>query len=289
MKLVTYDGGQGPRLGLVSGDRIVDLADASNGALPADMRSFLEMGDAGIAQAQSIADNAAGQGHAQSDVRVLAPISNPSKIVAIGLNYMDHCREQGIKPPTRPTTFTKFPSSIIGPGDEIRWNPELTAKVDWEVELAVIIGKEARNVSAADAFDVIAGYTICHDVSARDLQLEKGDQWIVGKSLDTFCPLGPVIVTKDEIADPHDLPLRCLVNGKAMQDSNTKELIFNIPYLIEYLTKGITLLPGDVITTGTPDGVGAFLKPPIFLKDGDEVTVEIPGIGAMTNRCVEEK
>ena len=288
MKLVTYDGGQGPRLGLLSGDNVVDLADASNGALPSDMRSFLEMGDAGLSQAQAIA-NQGGQGQPIAGVRVLAPISNPSKIVAIGLNYMDHCREQGIQPPKRPTTFTKFPSSIIGPGDEIRWNADLTSKVDWEVELAVVIGKTARNVAAADAFDVIAGYTICHDVSARDLQLEKGDQWIVGKSLDTFCPLGPVIVTKDEIADPHDLGLRCLVNGKAVQDSNTKELIFNIPYLIEYLTKGITLYPGDVITTGTPDGVGAFLKPPVFLKDGDEVTVEIDGIGAMTNLCVEEK
>ncbi|MEZ4637164.1 MAG: fumarylacetoacetate hydrolase family protein [Caldilineaceae bacterium] len=286
MKLVTYDGGQGPRLGLLSGDNVVDVASASNGALPADMRSFLEMGDAGLTQARGLTS---ASGLPVSSVRILAPISNPSKIVAIGLNYMDHCREQGIQPPTRPTTFTKFPSSIIGPGDDIRWNPELTSKVDWEVELAVVIGKEARNVSADNAFDVIAGYTICHDVSARDLQLEKGDQWIVGKSLDTFCPLGPVIVTKDEIADPHDLGLRCLVNGKAVQDSNTKELIFNIPYLIEYLTKGITLLPGDVITTGTPDGVGAFLTPPIFLKDGDEVTVEIDGIGAMTNRCVEEK
>ena len=288
MKLVTYDGGQGPRLGLLSGDNVVDLADASNNALPSDMRSFLEMGEAGMEQARAIAATP-GQGQPIAGVRVLAPISNPSKIVAIGLNYMDHCREQGIQPPKRPTTFTKFPSSIVGPGDEIRWNADLTAKVDWEVELAVVIGKTARNVAAADAFDVIAGYTICHDVSARDLQLEKGDQWIVGKSLDTFCPLGPVIVTKDEIADPHDLGLRCLVNGKAVQDSNTKELIFNIPYLIEYLTKGITLHPGDVITTGTPDGVGAFLKPPVFLKDGDEVTVEIDGIGAMTNLCVEEK
>jgi 2-keto-4-pentenoate hydratase/2-oxohepta-3-ene-1,7-dioic acid hydratase in catechol pathway len=287
MKLVTYDGGQGPRLGLIANDSVIDLADASNGALPADMRSFLEMGDAAMQQAQSVADSA--QGRPLNEVRVMAPILNPSKIVAIGLNYMDHCREQGIQPPKRPTTFTKFPSSIIGPGDEIRWHADLTQKVDWEVELAVVIGKTARNVSAEDALDYIAGYTICHDVSARDLQLEKGDQWIVGKSLDTFCPLGPVLVTKDEIADPHNLPLRCLVNGKAVQDSNTKELIFNIPYLIEFLTKGITLLPGDVVTTGTPDGVGAFLKPPVFLKDGDEVTVEIEGIGTMTNRCVEEK
>jgi 2,4-didehydro-3-deoxy-L-rhamnonate hydrolase len=285
MKLVTYDGGQGPRLGLIADDQVIDVAEASGGQLPADMRSFLELGDAGLEQARSLSGN----GKALGDVRLMAPILNPSKIVAIGLNYMDHCREQGIQPPTRPTTFTKFPSSIIGPGDEIRWNPQLTQKVDWEVELAVVIGKKARNISADEALDYIAGYTICHDVSARDLQLEKGDQWIVGKSLDTFCPLGPVLVTRDEIADPHNLSLRCLVNGEAVQDSNTSELIFNIPYLLEFLARGITLLPGDVITTGTPDGVGAFLKPPIFLKHGDEVTVAIEGIGEMTNRCVEER
>jgi 2,4-didehydro-3-deoxy-L-rhamnonate hydrolase len=285
MKLVTYDGGQGPRLGLIADDQVIDVAEASGGQLPADMRSFLELGDAGLEQARSLSGN----GTALGDVRLMAPILNPSKIVAIGLNYMDHCREQGIQPPTRPTTFTKFPSSIIGPGDEIRWNPQLTQKVDWEVELAVVIGKKARNISADEALDYIAGYTICHDVSARDLQLEKGDQWIVGKSLDTFCPLGPVLVTRDEIADPHNLSLRCLVNGEAVQDSNTSELIFNIPYLLEFLARGITLLPGDVITTGTPDGVGAFLKPPIFLKHGDEVTVAIEGIGEMTNRCVEER
>jgi 2,4-didehydro-3-deoxy-L-rhamnonate hydrolase len=285
MKLVTYDGGQGPRLGLIANDQVIDVAEASGGQLPADMRSFLELGDAGLEQARSLSGN----GKALGDVRLMAPILNPSKIVAIGLNYMDHCREQGIQPPTRPTTFTKFPSSIIGPGDEIRWNPQLTQKVDWEVELAVVIGKKARNISADEALDYIAGYTICHDVSARDLQLEKGDQWIVGKSLDTFCPLGPVLVTRDEIADPHNLSLRCLVNGEAVQDSNTSELIFNIPYLLEFLARGITLLPGDVITTGTPDGVGAFLKPPIFLKHGDEVTVAIEGIGEMTNRCVEER
>jgi 2,4-didehydro-3-deoxy-L-rhamnonate hydrolase len=285
MKLVTYDGGQGPRLGLIADDQVIDVAEASGGQLPVDMRSFLELGDAGLEQARSLSGNSKALG----DVRLMAPILNPSKIVAIGLNYMDHCREQGIQPPTRPTTFTKFPSSIIGPGDEIRWNPQLTQKVDWEVELAVVIGKKARNISADEALDYVAGYTICHDVSARDLQLEKGDQWIVGKSLDTFCPLGPVLVTRDEIADPHNLVLRCLVNGEAVQDSNTSELIFNIPYLLEFLARGITLLPGDVITTGTPDGVGAFLKPPVFLKHGDEVTVAIEGIGEMTNRCVEER
>ena len=164
----------------------------------------------------------------------------------------------------------------------------MTSEVDFEAELAVVIGKRARNVKEEDAFAYIAGYTNCHDVSARDLQLKRGDQWIMGKSLDTFCPLGPYLVTRDEIADPHNLFVRCLVNGKALQDSSTKELIFKIPYLIAYLSRGFTLLPGDVITTGTPDGVGAFRDPPIFLKDGDVTTVEVEGLGQLTNPCVEE-
>jgi 2-keto-4-pentenoate hydratase/2-oxohepta-3-ene-1,7-dioic acid hydratase in catechol pathway len=201
---------------------------------------------------------------------------------------MDHVREQGMKPPTLATMFTKYPSAIVGPGDAIRWDPALTNKVDYEAELAVVIGKRASKVSEADAFDYIAGYTNCHDVSARDLQLEKGDQWIMGKSLDTFCPLGPYLVTKDEIADPHTLGIRCLVNGEALQDSNTRELVFKIPYLIAYLSRAITLLPGDVITTGTPDGVGAFRKPPVFLKHGDVVTIEVEGLGQLTNPCVVE-
>ncbi len=288
MKLVTFDAGNGPRLGVVVDNTVIDLAEASDGALPPDMRTFLEQGDTAMEQARSLADSGA-NGHSLDSVKLMAPILNPSKVVAIGLNYMDHCRESGTPPPKLPTTFTKFPSSIIGPGDEIRWDPKLTEKVDWEVELAVVIGKPARKVAAEDAFACIAGYTICHDVSARDLQLERGDQWIVGKSLDTFCPLGPYLVTADEIADPHNLAIRCDVNGKTMQDSSTKELIFDIPYLIEYLSRAFTLLPGDVITTGTPHGVGAFLTPPVFLQDGDEVTVAVEGIGEMTNRCVEER
>ncbi|NJN84091.1 MAG: fumarylacetoacetate hydrolase family protein, partial [Caldilineaceae bacterium] len=172
--------------------------------------------------------------------------------------------------------------------DEIRWNPNETSKVDWEVELAIIIGRSAFRVPEADAFDYIAGYTVCNDVSARDLQMEKGDQWVRGKSIDTFCPLGPALVTRDEVPDPHNLTLGCTVNGQVVQDSNTKELIFKIPYLIEYLSRAFTLLPGDVIITGTPPGVGAFRKPPVFLKDGDIVTVEVEGLGQLTNPCVEE-
>lgn len=289
MKLVTYKPvGAKPQLGVIVGDRVVNLALASQGQLPNDMRAFLEMGQPALDTAAAIAGQGAGSDSvALSAVKLLAPIGNPSKVVAIGLNYMDHVRESGGKVPQIATMFTKYTTSIVGPGDAIRWDPALSSKVDFEAELAVVIGKRASQVSEADAFDYIAGYMNCHDVSARDLQLEKGDQWIMGKSLDTFCPLGPWLVTKDEIADPHNLSIKCLVNGVALQDSNTRELIYKIPYLIAYVSRGVTLLPGDVITTGTPHGVGAFRNPPVYLKHGDVVTVEVGGLGQLTNPCVE--
>ena len=288
MKLVTYSINNGaPQLGAVVDNQVLNLTDASGGQLPSDMLSFLQMGDAGMAAAREAVAGASG-GAALDAVKLMAPITNPSKVVAIGLNYMDHVRESGGTVPTLATMFCKYPSSIIGPGDEIRWRNAVTQKVDYEAELAVVIGKTARNVSEADAYDYIAGYMNCHDVSARDLQLETGDQWLRGKCLDTFCPLGPYLVTTDEVADPHNLAIKCLVNGEALQDSSTKELIFKIPYLIKYLTEAFTLLPGDVITTGTPDGVGAFREPPIWLKNGDVVTVEVEGLGQLTNTCVEE-
>ena len=289
MKLVTYNhNGDGPHLGALVDDYVINLALASGGQLPNDLLSLLEAGDEAMAQAQQIVDETnADSGTTVSEVQLLAPLSNPSKIVAIGLNYMDHVRETGGKVPEFPTMFTKYTTSIVGPGDAIRWNPEVTSQVDWEAELAVVIGKTATNVSEAEAMNYVAGYMNCHDVSARDLQMRPGDQWIYGKSLDTFCPLGPWFVTRDEIADPNNLSIRCEVNGEAMQDSSTGEMIFQVPYLIHYLSRGITLRPGDIITTGTPDGVGAFRKPAIFLKDGDTVTVEVEGLGRLTNSCVE--
>jgi 2-keto-4-pentenoate hydratase/2-oxohepta-3-ene-1,7-dioic acid hydratase in catechol pathway len=267
--------------------RVVNLAEASGGTLANDMRSFIEQGESALKLAQEIANKGGAKGVPIGEVKLLAPISSPSKLIAIGLNYMDHIRESGAKVPQIAVMFTKYTSSIVGTGDEIRWDPALTAKVDFEAELAVVIGKRASKVKEEDAFDYILGYMNCHDVSARDLQNEKGDQWIMGKSLDTFGPLGPYLVTKDEIADPNNLDIKCIVNGKAMQDSNTREMIFKIPYLIAYLSRGLTLQPGDVITTGTPDGVGAARKPPVFLKNGDVVTVEVEGLGQLTNTCVE--
>ena len=220
-------------------------------------------------------------------VRLLAPMPNPGKIMAIGLNYMDHCREQGVKPPERPLIFSKFTTAIVGPGDVVSWDSSLTKQVDFEVELAVVIGKTARNVSEASALDYVFGYTIMNDVSARDLQFSDG-QWVRAKSLDTFAPMGPAILSADEVADPQALKLKCTVNGQVMQDSSTKEMIFGVRHLIADLSRAFTLQPGDIITTGTPHGVGVFRNPKVFLKDGDTVTCEIEGIGTLENttHCV---
>ena len=287
MKLVTFTTKDGPRLGVVRGEDVIDLAKASGGKLPADMIAFLEAGDEAMDLARKLKKDAEA-GAALSGVTLLAPVPCPSKVIAIGQNYMDHCREQGVEPPTSPVIFTKFTTAIIGPGAEIRWDPALTSKVDYEVELAVVIGKTARRVSAGDALDYVAGYTVCNDVSARNLQFGDG-QWVRGKSLDTFCPLGPWLVTADKIADPQNLDVRTTLNGEVVQDSNTREMIFGVRVLIEFASRAFTLRPGDVIVTGTPPGVGVFRDPPVFLTDGDEITVEVEGIGKLTNHCVEEK
>lgn len=287
MRLVTFAHAGRIRLGLVRDDGILDLAEASQGRLPSDMRTFLEQGPVALATAKEL-EVSGRPSFSFSDVTLLAPVPNPSKIIAIGLNYMDHCREQGHPVPEMPVIFAKFPSAVIGPGEAIRWDPTLTQQVDYEIELAVVIGKTARRVPAERAFEYVAGYTICNDVSARDLQF--GDkQWVRGKSLDTFCPLGPWLVTRDAIPDPHQLRMRTVLNGRVMQDSTTAEMIFRIPELIEFASRAFTLLPGDIIATGTPHGVGVFRNPPVFLKDGDVITLKIERIGVLSNPCVEER
>jgi 2-keto-4-pentenoate hydratase/2-oxohepta-3-ene-1,7-dioic acid hydratase in catechol pathway len=198
------------------------------------------------------------------------------------LNYKDHAREQRAALPSAPLIFAKFPSSVIGAFDDITWDPALTTEVDYEVELGVVIGKRTRRVSEADALDFVFGYTVINDVSARNLQF--GDkQWVRGKSLDTFCPVGPVIVTTDEIPDPQDLDVRCLVNDKVMQTSNTEQMVFGVRELVAYCSQAFTLEPGDLIATGTPGGVGVFREPPFFLKDGDVVVTEVEKVGRMRN------
>ena len=217
-------------------------------------------------------------------VKLAPPVIRPSKIIAIGLNYKDHAEESKGRIPEVPLVFAKFPNSLIGHDDYITWDTSISKKVDFEAELAVIIGKTLNNCPETEVREAIFGYTCANDVSARDLQFGDG-QWVRGKSLDTFCPLGPWIVTSDEIADPHSLKIRCWLKGHLMQDSNTSLMIFRIPYLISFLSKHFTLIPGDIILTGTPNGVGAFRKPPIYMKDGDEVAVEIEKVGRLVNVC----
>jgi 2-keto-4-pentenoate hydratase/2-oxohepta-3-ene-1,7-dioic acid hydratase in catechol pathway len=220
-----------------------------------------------------------------SRVKLDAPMPRPPKIVAVGLNYMDHVREQNGQVPQYPVLFAKYSSSVVGPYDVIHLHPSEAQKVDYEGELGVVIGKTARNVSAADALDYVFGYTVANDVSARDLQFSPyvSGQWIRGKSLDTYCPLGPSIVSKDEIADPQNLSVCTYLNGKAVQESNTKEMIFGVARLIEFISHGITLEPGDVISTGTPHGVGHHRTLPVYMQAGDVVQVEIGGIGKLRN------
>ncbi|MEU8109554.1 fumarylacetoacetate hydrolase family protein [Nonomuraea muscovyensis] len=214
----------------------------------------------------------------------VAPL-RPGKIVAIGLNYLDHIREAGMDKPARPLMFAKFPSSVIGPGDPIVIDGELAERVDWEVELAAVIGTPLRHAGPAQALAGVAGYTVANDVSARDLQFADG-QWTRGKSLDTFCPLGPVIVTPDELGDPQALRLRTVVNGETVQDSTTAEMLFGVAELLAFCSRSFTLEPGDVVLTGTPWGCGEFMDPPRSLHPGDVVEVSIEGIGGLRNPVV---
>jgi 2-keto-4-pentenoate hydratase/2-oxohepta-3-ene-1,7-dioic acid hydratase in catechol pathway len=214
----------------------------------------------------------------------MLPIERPGKIICVGLNYRDHAEEQGTDLPTAPLLFAKWGNTLIGPGDPIAIPPIVT-KCDYEAELGVVIGERVRGVSAANALEAVAGYICVNDVSARDLQFADG-QWTRGKSPDTFCPVGPALVPRDQIADPQDLPIRAILNGETVQESTTGNMVFGVAEIIEYVTRTITLEPGDLIATGTPAGVGAFRKPPLFMKPGDEITIEIDGVGSLTNPVV---
>jgi 2-keto-4-pentenoate hydratase/2-oxohepta-3-ene-1,7-dioic acid hydratase in catechol pathway len=205
-------------------------------------------------------------------------IARPSKIVCIGLNYVDHAKESGMEIPKEPILFFKSTTSLVGPNDDVVI-PKGSEKTDWEVELAVVIGKRASYVSEADALHYVAGYALHNDYSERAFQLERGGQWVKGKSCDTFAPLGPFLATQDEIADPHNLKLWLKVNGVTRQNSSTNQLIFNVPQVVSYISQFMTLLPGDVISTGTPPGVGLGFKPPVFLQPGDVVELGIEGLG----------
>lgn len=214
----------------------------------------------------------------------MLPIERPQKIVCVGLNYRDHAEEQGVELPERPLLFSKWPNSLIGPGEPIAI-PSITERVDYEAELGVVMGTRVRGVSVENALEAVAGYVCANDVSARDLQFGDG-QWARGKSLDTFCPVGPALVAASDIPDPQALGIRAILNGKVMQDSTTANMVFGVAELIAFVSEAITLEPGDLILTGTPAGVGVFRDPPVLLQPGDEITVEIDGVGVLTNPVV---
>lgn len=220
----------------------------------------------------------------ESSVRWGSPLSRPSKIVCVGLNYAKHANESGMEAPEEPVLFFKSSSAIVGPYDPIII-PKGSEKTDWEVELAVVIGKEASHISESEALDHVAGYVLHNDVSERTFQLERSGQWVKGKSCDTFAPIGPFIATKDEIKNPNNLDLWLKLNGELMQKSNTSDFIFNIQEVVSYISQFMTLLPGDIISTGTPSGVGLGLSPPRYLKEGDEVELGVEGLGISKQKC----
>jgi 2-keto-4-pentenoate hydratase/2-oxohepta-3-ene-1,7-dioic acid hydratase in catechol pathway len=221
---------------------------------------------------------------AANQVTLLNPIGRPSKIVCVGRNYMDHIRETNSTPPEQPLLFAKFPSSLNDPTGDITWSTALTGEVDFEAELAVIIGKPCRRVREEDALGYVAGYTAANDVSARDIQFGDG-QWIRGKSLDTFCPLGPAFVTADEIPDPQKLTIRALLNDKIMQDSTTADMIFSVAHVIAFCSQTFSWEPGDVLLTGTPEGTGLGRDPKVYMHNGDVIAVEVERIGRLENKC----
>lgn len=288
MKLVTFNHAGQTRPGVLKDNIIVDLAAAGfptgrHGDLLEILRGGKQMEEA-IRRAADAADATT---IPLESVKLCAPVIEPGKIVGIGLNYIDHCREANLKVPEVPVLFAKFPSSVVGPDDDIVFDRSVCNEVDYEVELGVVMGSRARKVSEQEALDHVAGYSIVHDVSARDLQFREAQQWDHGKSVDTFCPWGPYLVTKDDIPDPQSLDLKLSLNGQELQFSNTKNMIFSVARLVSFISQSITLEPGDLIVTGTPFGVGFSRNPPIYLKHGDECVLEITGLGRLSNRVRE--
>jgi 2-keto-4-pentenoate hydratase/2-oxohepta-3-ene-1,7-dioic acid hydratase in catechol pathway len=279
MKLATIQTATTTTVAALQGDQALTFPAS---VFPTDMLAWIQGGQPLLAQAAAALAGGQCTALGPSEYRVLTPLARPGKVVAIGLNYMDHVREQKIKAPDRPIVFTKFTTAIVGPGDAISWDPELTNQVDYEVELGVVIGKRARYVTREDALSYVYGYTVINDLSARDLQFAD-QQWVRAKSLDTFCPVGPAILTADEVPDPQALHLKCSVNGRVLQNSTTAEMIFPVAEIISRLSRAFTFEPGDLIATGTPDGVGVFQKPPVFLNHGDVVVAEVEKIGALEN------
>ncbi len=277
MKLIRFGEKGEERPGLLINEKIVDLKKHFPD-MPDISESFFKNG--WLEKISQVKDPGK-----KMEVRLGPPVCRPSKIICLGKNYMEHSKEGGFDNPEKPLIFCKTPNALNGPNDPILM-PKSSGQIDWEVELAIVIGKEGKRISKNDAFDYIAGFSIMNDVSGRQAQFEDS-QWVRGKSFDTFAPMGPALVTPDEIDDIQNLKLTAIVNGETMQDGNTSDMIFNVPAIIEDISEDITLVPGDIISTGTPAGVGIFRKPPIVLKPGDVVECTIENIGSIVNRCIE--
>ncbi len=287
MRLVSFLDDAGDCLGVEHDGRIWSSS-ALGAGLPGDMAQLLAGGQTALSALRAAAGSAAAAGRAGDidPARRISPVPHPGKVIAIGLNYRDHAAELGFEIPSVPLMFAKFPTAVVGDGATVEWDPGLTDDVDLEVELAIVIGRSARRVSEATALEYVLGYTCLNDVTARDLQFSDG-QFVRSKSLDTFCPIGPMVVTADELGDPGHLAVRSFRNGEVMQDSNTSNLIFSVPYLVSFCSQAFTLEPGDIIATGTPGGIGYFRDPKVSMHDGDVMAVEIESIGRLTNPCAE--
>jgi 2-keto-4-pentenoate hydratase/2-oxohepta-3-ene-1,7-dioic acid hydratase in catechol pathway len=286
MRLATLQTPAGPRAAVLTGDHYIDLH-ATDSTLPTSVKALLAAGPTMLRSAAAAAARPTAIKHPVAGSKVLPPIPDPEKIWCVGLNYRDHAHETGAAIPRDPILFSKFNTALIGHGDTIVL-PPVSTKVDYEAELVLVIGKAGRFIPEKDANAHLAGYMVGHDVSARDWQTEKdGKQWLAGKTFDTFAPTGPILVTSDEVPDAMNLGIRLRLNGTTMQDSNTRQLIFSPAALVAYISQVTTLQPGDLIFTGTPPGVGVARKPPVFLKGGDVVEVEIEGLGVLRNPVVQ--
>jgi 2-keto-4-pentenoate hydratase/2-oxohepta-3-ene-1,7-dioic acid hydratase in catechol pathway len=287
MRLLMFRAGAGRRLGVLGpghDDEVFELAK------PADMLELIDAGEDGLARVRAAVSGGKGRSHRLADVELLAPLAEPrGNVIAMGRNYQKHAEETAVmegRQPSPPTIFTKAITSLTEPYADIVIDPHISDKIDWEVELGVVIGRRGANIKQAAAREHIFGYTVLNDVSARDIQNGWGGQYFKGKSLDRSCPTGPWIVTRDEVPDPQNLNLRLRVNGTVKQDGNTRDMIYPVDAILEWASKGMTLLPGAMIATGTPDGVGFARTPPEFLQPGDVMETEVEGIGVLRNRFV---
>lgn len=286
MRLATIEVSTGPRAAVLRGDVYVDLH-ATDPALPAGIRQLLEGGSAALHAAEQAVRSQKALTYPVEQVKLLPPVPDPAKIVCLGLNYTDHAKESGAPIPKEPVLFSKYATALTGHDSPIVL-PAVSQEVDYEAELVIVAGKGGRHIQRDAGMSHVAGYTIGHDVSARDWQLRKdGKQWMAGKTFDTFAPTGPWLVTADEVRNPHELNISLRLNGQTMQNSSTRQMIFQVDAVIAYLSQIFTLQPGDLIFTGTPPGVGFARKPPIFLKPGDVTEVEIEGLGVLRNSVVQ--